>query len=327
MILLLGATGLLGQNLLKLLLEQGRRVKCIVREGSDIDASIVKLASSGQLTIVNGSILDKSFLLKHMWGCTKVVNCAGITDMSLKSVDDYRPVNSELPLTLANLAYESGVHCFIDVSSANTVDPGSAGSPANENTPFGGPFTVSPYARSKRESEAALMDFAASHSRLRIVIILPGFMIGPYDSKPSSGRLLLAARRKPLMAVPPGGKSFIDVRDVASAIAGAIDNPLAQGRHLTTGKALTFKEFYSIQAKVCKYWQACVTLPRSICLALGSIGDKMEARGRSNLFVSRNIRQLLVEEWYDDSRARKDLNMPQTPIEQSIKAFFDYYAK
>ena len=161
MILLLGATGLLGQNLLKLFLEQGRRVKCIVREGSSIDASIVRTAAPGQLTVVNGSILDKPFVLKQMWGCTEVVNCAGTTDMSLKSIDDYRPVNTDLPLTLANLAYETGVHCFVDVSSANTVDPGSAGSPANENTPFGGPFSVSLYARSKRESEQALIDFAA----------------------------------------------------------------------------------------------------------------------------------------------------------------------
>ncbi|MBP5522533.1 MAG: NAD-dependent epimerase/dehydratase family protein [Bacteroidales bacterium] len=327
MILLLGATGLLGQNLLKLFLEQGRRVKCLVREGSSIDASIVRAAAPGQLTIVNGSILDKAFVLKQMWGCTKVVNCAGTTDMSLKSIGDYRPVNTDLPLTLANLAYETGVHCFVDVSSANTVDPGTAGSPANEDTPFGGPFTASLYARSKRESEKALMDFAASHSRLRIVIILPGFMIGPFDSKPSSGRLLLAAWRKPLMAVPRGGKSFIDVRDVAAAIAAAIDNTLAQGRYLTTGKALTLKEFYSLQAKTCKYWQACFTLPRWLCLALGRIGDKLEARGRSNMFVSRNVRQLLVEEWYDDSRARKDLGMPHSPLEQSIKDFFEYYAK
>ena len=327
MILLLGATGLLGQNLLKLFLEQGRRVKCIVREGSSIDASIVKTAAPGQLTVVNGSILDKPFVLKQMWGCTEVVNCAGTTDMSLKSIDDYRPVNTDLPLTLANLAYETGVHCFVDVSSANTVDPGSAGSPANENTPFGGPFSVSLYARSKRESEQALMDFAASHPRLRIVIVLPGFMIGPFDSKPSSGQLLLAGRRKPLMPVPRGGKSFIDVRDVSAAIASALDNPLAQGRYLTTGKALTLKEFYSLQAKTCKYWQLCFILPRWLCLALGGVGDRLEARGRSNLFVSRNIRQLLVEEWYDNSRALKDLNMPQTPLEQSIKAFFDYYAK
>jgi dihydroflavonol-4-reductase len=217
-----------------------------------------------------------------------------------------------------------GGRLLVDVSSANTVDPGNADSPSDENRGFGGPFSASLYARSKRESELALTEFAASHPGLRTVIILPGFMIGPFDSKPSSGKLLDTAYRKPFMAVPPGGKSFIDVRDVAAAIAGAIDNPLAAGRYLTTGKAMTLKEFYALQAKVCGYSQACLVLPSGLCLAAGSIGDRLEARGHRNLVVSRNVRQLLIEEWYDDSRARRELGMPDTPLEQSIKDYFGY---
>ncbi|MBO6169540.1 MAG: NAD-dependent epimerase/dehydratase family protein [Bacteroidales bacterium] len=327
MILLLGATGLLGHNVLKLLLQQGRRVRCIIREGSTIDPEVSASAAPGALDIVRGSIMDKQLLMKQMWGCTTVINCAGTTDMTLSSIDDYRPVNTELPSLLARLLYETGGSTLIDISSANTIDPGTAGSPSNEDTPFGGPFSGSLYARSKRESEQALMEFAATHSRLRIVILLPGFMIGPYDTKPSSGQLLLAAYKKPLMAVPPGGKSFIDVRDVASAVVGAIDNQLAQGRYLTTGKAMTLKEFYSLQANVCSYRQLCTVLPRGLCLAAGGLGDKLEARGRKNLIVSRNVRQLLVEEWYDDSKARSELGMSSTPIEQSIRDFFAYYDK
>lgn len=324
MILLLGSTGLLGQNLLKLLLRQGRKVRCIIREGSRIDAAVIAAAVPGQLELVRGSILDKSLLKEQIRGCDTAVNCAGVTDMTLGSMDDYRPVNSDLPLTLARLMDETGGKLLVDVSSANTVDAGSADSPADEDCGFGGPFSASLYARSKRESELALADFAASHPRLRVVMILPGFMIGPFDSKPSSGKLLDVAYRKPLMAVPPGGKSFIDVRDVASAIVGAIDNPLAQGRYLATGKALTLKEFYSLQAKVCGYSQACVTIPRKLCLAGGAIGDRLEAGGSRNLLVSRNVRQLLIEEWYDDSRARRELGMPDTPLEQSIKDYFEY---
>lgn len=327
MILLIGASGLLGHNLLALLLSQGQRVRCIVRDRSRLDSRVVGMALPGQLDIVEGSILDRAFLMKNLWGCTTAINCAGITDMTLGSVNEYREVNATLPLMLAQLMDETGGHTLIDVSTANTVDPGSADSPADESRPFGGPFSGSFYARSKRESETALLEFAKSHPRLRTVIILPGFMIGPYDRKPSSGRLLLTGYRKPLMAVPPGGKSFIDVRDVAAAIVGAISNPLAQGRYLTTGKSLTLKEFYHIQASVCGYRQTCFTLPRKICLAAGRFGDWLERHGRKVLFASRNVRQLMVEEWYDDSRARNELGLPCTPIERSIEDFFGYNAR
>ena len=324
MILLLGATGLLGQNLLKMLLQQGRDVRVVVREGSSIDPSIL---AEGPVDVIQGSILNDTVLERAVYGCKQVINCAGVTDMSLSRPEDYRPINTELPLRLAKAldAVTGGV--LVDVSSANTICPGTADSPSNEDSPFGGPFTASLYARSKRESEKLLLDFAQEHRFTRIVILLPGFMVGPYDSKPSSGKLLDAAYRKPVMPVPPGGKSFIDVRDVAAAAIGALDNPLAQGRYLTTGKAMTIKEFYQLQARVCGYSQTYVPLPRKLCLAVGGVGDRIEQNGRMTIATSRNIRQLLVEECYDDSRARTELGMPCTPLEQSIKDYFEYAAR
>ena len=327
MILLLGATGLLGHNVLELLLRQGRRVRCIVRQGSSIDPAVLAQTAEGQVDIVTGSLLDEDLLIRCMDGCNEVVNCAGITDMSLPRIDDFRPVNTWLPLKLAELLDAASGGTLVDVSTANTVAPGTSDNPSNEDAPFGGPFSASLYARSKRESERALLAFADTHLRTRIVILLPGFMTGPFDRKPSSGKLLLAAYRKPLMAVTRGGKSFVDVRDVAAAVVGALSNPLAQGRYLTTGKALSLKEFYSIQSKVCGYRQRYLMLPRRLCLAVGRLGDWLERQGKGNLFTSRNVRQLLVEEYYDDSRARRELGMSNTPLEQSIKDFFEYHER
>lgn len=326
MTLLLGATGLLGHNVLKLLLQGSRRVRIVVREGSEVDASVIETARPGQLDVIRGSILDDAVLERAVEGCSEVINCAGVTDMSLPRIEDYRPVNTELPLRLAGMLNNGSGGVLVDVSTANTVCPGTADAPATEDSPFGGPFAASLYARSKRESEKLLLDFAQVHRRTRIVILLPGFMIGPYDRKPSSGKLLDAAWRKPVMAVPPGGKSFIDARDVAAAAVAALSNPLAQGRYLTTGKALSLKEFYEIQARVCGYRQVAVPAPRKLCLAVGSVGDRIERGGRATSATSRNIRQLLIDEYYDDSRARKDLGLSHTPIEQSIKDYFDYAA-
>ena len=327
MILLLGATGLLGHNVLKLLLQKGYHVRAIVREGSFIDPEVLACAVSGQLSVVTGSVLDSKLLMKELWGCDVAVNCAGTTDMSLTSIDDYLPVNAVLPATLARLMFETGGRALIHVSSANTVDPGTEERASDENTAFGGPFAASLYARSKREGEQRLLEFARSHPSLRTVVLLPGFMIGPYDMKPSSGKLLLSAYRKPLMAAPQGSKSFIDVRDVASAVLGAIVNPKASGRYLTTGKALSLQEFFCLQAKVCGYRQAFIPLPRKLCLTVGSVGDKLEERGRRSMATSRNIRQLLVGEYYDNTRARTELGMNVSPLEGAIRDFFTHYER
>ncbi|MBR4826568.1 MAG: NAD-dependent epimerase/dehydratase family protein [Bacteroidales bacterium] len=324
MILLLGATGLLGQNLLKMLLQKGLRVRAVVREGSVIDPEVL---AEGPLDVIQGSILNDAVLERAVTGCDSIINCAGVTDMSLTRPEDYRPINTDLPLKLARLLDEGSGGVLVDVSSANTICPGTADAPANEDSPFGGPFAASLYARSKRDSEKLLLDFASTHRRTRIAILMPGFMIGPYDRKPSSGKLLDAGWRKPVMPVPPGGKSFIDARDVAAAAIGALGNPLAEGRYLTTGKSLSLKEFYELQARVCGYRQMYIPLPRKLCLGVGSVGDRIEKSGRRISATTRNIRQLLIEECYDDSRARKELGMPATPLEQSIKDYFDYAAR
>lgn len=326
MILLLGASGFLGHNVLKLLLQQGRKVRIVLRDGAGIDGGVLACASDGQLDVVRGSILSDAVLERAVRGCTGVVNCAGVTDMSLPDIEDYRPVNSRLPIRLAQMLDGNSGGVLVDVSTANTVDPGTAERPSDENTPFGGPFSASLYARSKLESERLLADFASTHLRTRIVIVLPGFMVGPYDRKPSSGKLLEAAYRLPVMAVPGGGKSFVDVRDVAAAIAGALDNEAAAGRYLTTGQAYSLKDFYAIQARVCGYKQICMTLPAGLCVGVGKAFDRIEQKGRHVLATSRNIRQMLVEEYYDNSRARKELGMPCTPLEQSIKDYFEYAA-
>ena len=324
MTLLLGASGLLGHNVLKLLLQRGEAVRVVIREGSSIDPGVLKYAAPGQLDVIRGSILSDSVLERAVSRCNRIVNCAGVTDMTLPSIEDYRPVNTRLPLRLAELLDNGSGGVLVDVSTANTVDPGTADHPSNEDTPFGGPFSASLYARSKLESERALTDFAATHLRTRIVMILPGFMIGPYDIKPSSGKLLDAAYRKPVMAAPPGGKTFVDARDVAAAIVSALDNERASGRYLTTGQSYTLKDFYAIQARVCGYRQAFVSLPRGLCLKAGVVFDRMEQKGKRVLATTRNVRQLLIVEYYDDSRARNELGMPHTPLEQSIKDYFEY---
>ena len=320
MVLLIGATGLLGHNLLKLLLEKGTSVRCIVRRGSTLLEEVTSLAKTGQLELVTGSPLDEALLKSAMAGCSAVVNCAGITDMTLPSIDDYRPLNTGLPLMIASFMEEAVTEVFVEVSTANTIAPGTRENPSDESAPFGGPFTDSLYARSKKEAEDALMQFGGKG---RIVIVNPGFMVGPYDVKPSSGALLLASYKKPVMVAPDGGKSFVDVRDVAAAILGAIENTSASGRYLLTGEAMTFREFYTLQAGVCGYKQKFLTPHEFTAKAFGYVGDTLARLGIHNIALSHNIRQMLIQEFYDNSRARDELAMPSTPISESIRDFFD----
>src|SRR5690606_20062376 len=109
----------------------------------------------------------------------------------------------------------SGVKKFIFVSSANTIGYGSKNGLGNEKNPMKAPFTKSWYALSKFEAEQYLL----THNKdMELNIINPTFMIGGYDSKPSSGKIILMGWKKELIFYPCGGKNFVAVKDVSQAI-------------------------------------------------------------------------------------------------------------
>ena len=99
-VLLLGASGLLGHNVLRLLIESGNRVVALVRR---VDA----LRLGGDYEVRLGSLLDYPTLLAAAEGCDAVINCAGVTDMSLRR-GDYTAVNTTLCASLLEVMKRLG---------------------------------------------------------------------------------------------------------------------------------------------------------------------------------------------------------------------------
>ena len=82
-VLLLGATGLLGHNVLRRLLAEGHQVIALVRKGGRI-----QMDHDGCKVMECENINDRRVLFVPMSECDAVINCAGVTDMSLLSIDD-----------------------------------------------------------------------------------------------------------------------------------------------------------------------------------------------------------------------------------------------
>lgn len=314
-VVLLGGSGLLGQNVLRQLLRERHEVTLLLRP-----SAVAPHAVAG-LTVVRGSLLDDDDLRQAATGCQAIVNCAGTTDMSLRRMSDYLPVNRDLCQRMVTLMEQLGISTLVHVSTANTIGYGLPDRWAAEDAPMQSPFSASFYACSKREGEKLLSLAAQQHPHWHVVTVCPGFIVGAYDAKPSSGQLLLAAYRRRLMVVPSGGKSFVHAADVAVAVANALTMGCSGERYLATGDNLSLRQFYRLQARVCGYRQRCLSLPNILLLAAGWIGDVLRAVGVRTQLSSCNVRQLMVREYYNCDKARRQLRMPRTPIEQAIADF------
>lgn len=317
-VLLLGTTGLLGHNVLEQLLSHGHEVRALVRTPNKV------VIHHDALEVVHGS-LDFADLDNSAQGCDAIINCAGVTNMSLLTYDEYVDINSNLPKRLVDVMNNHGINTLVHVSTANTIGYGSKDCMATEECPIELPFKESYYAASKNVGEEFLFQESQLHPEKHIIVVNPGFMIGAYDIKPSSGTLLLTGYRKPLMAAPKGGKSFVSARDAAVAIANALSMGRNGERYLLTGENMSMRDFYRLQAEVMHYRQHLISLPNWLVLAVGRVGDLIRKMSITTQVSTRNVRQLLIMEYYDNSKARRELQMPQTPIAEAIRDFFDWW--
>ena len=82
------------------------------------------------------------------------------------------------------------INTIVYVSSANTIGYGTKEQLADESFPIRFPFTDSFYAQSKSASEQLFIEASRKPNR-HIIIVNPTFMIGAFDPKPSSGKLMI----------------------------------------------------------------------------------------------------------------------------------------
>lgn len=322
-VLLLGATGLLGHNVLQRLLAEGHRVVVLVRRRRSLRIPVTGFE------VLESPSFDNDALLCAAEGCEAVVNCAGVTDMSLLHLEDYLGVNRDLCVRVIAAMKHHGIRRLVHVSTVNTIGHGTELHPADESQPMRPPFADSFYARSKRLGEEVMQEGMRDYPGMEAVIINPGYMLGAYDVKPSSGRMLLAAYRKPLMFAPRGGKAFVHVVDVAQAAVNALERGVPGNRYIVVNSqaCMSIKELYRLQAAVCGYRQRVVTAPDWLLLAAGRVGDLLRLMGVKTQVSTCNIRQLLVCEYYDNHHGLCDLGFSETPIADAIRDFHSWKNK
>ena len=308
---------MLGHNVLRRLMAEGHEVTALVRRSDGI-----RLPYGGWHTVV-GSPLDYATLCRAADGCEAVVNCAGTTDMSLPDLESYMPMNRDLCGLVVRLMEERDIRVVVHTSTVNTIGYGSKGNPADEEAPMQPPFEGSYYADSKAAGEKVVIGAARRHADWHVVVVNPGFMIGAYDAKPSSGRLLLAGFRRRLMVAPSGGKAFVAVEDVAQAVVAALTKGNNGGRYIVANNrgCIGIAQLYRMQARVMGYRQYVMTVPDWLLSVAGKVGDGLRFMGLGTELSTLNVRQLMVHEYYDNRRGREELQFAETPIEQAILEF------
>ncbi len=312
-IFITGADGILGNNLVRILLDSKRDIKIFIEtgkkarylEGLDIEKSW-------------GSILNYEELKDAMNGCDVVIHAAAKTDTWPTRHESYWKINVEGTKNVIKAVKELGISKLIHIGTANSFGTGDDTRFGNENKPYtAGKYRLD-YIGTKYAAQIEVLK-AVEEDDLNAVVMNPTFMIGPYDSKPSSGTMILAVYQGKIPGSPAGGRNFVYVGDVAQAIVEAIEKGEKGQCYILGHENLTYKEAFGKMAEALGVKAPKLNMPRWLTLAYGGIMSVSAAIFRFKPSVSYPMALISTEKhYYSSDKAVKELGMPQTPISDAL---------
>ncbi|MEX1039498.1 MAG: NAD-dependent epimerase/dehydratase family protein [Pirellulaceae bacterium] len=316
-VLVTGATGLVGNNVVRLLLEQGHQVRVLVRPTAD-RRSLEGL----ELEIIPGDVTDTASLTTACQHQTHVIHSAAMVHIGWTGAEAMHQVNVGGTEQVAQAALAAGAR-LVHVSSVDALGVGRRDQPANEESPRTGKVEC-PYVQTKRAAEERLQTLFAAG--LPGLIVNPGFMLGPWDWKPSSGKMLLEfIKNRPPMA-PRGGCSVADVRDVAQAIVNACTQGQTGHNYILGGENLRYVDLWRRFAKITGTRAPFSAMGPLVAKSVGLIGDlTTNFKGQEAEFNSAAIRMSDQYHYYDSSKAKMELGYQSRPTEEAIEAAWGWF--
>ena len=318
--LVTGATGFVGGNLVRVLAEKGYRVRYIARGGKDAIAAkdlsgVEKLA---------GDLVDHASLARAVADTDVVFHAGALVSFLERDRKEMERVNVEGTEVLLRLSKQAGVKRFVHISTVDTVGTVPDGSPAHEETPYNLHALHNVYPDTKTAAEERVK--AAAAAGQDCVIVNPGFMIGAYDSKPSSSGMVLEMMRGKGVLAPSGGNSFVDVLDVCRGCILADERGVSGQRYILAGHNLTYYEFWTKIAGIVGKRKPLGVAPGWLAMFVAACVEGLAAlRGKRPLFSRAETRFSLMDHYFASGKAERELGYAFSPIEPAIERARDWF--
>ena len=310
-VLVTGANGLLGTNTVLELLEQGFLVKAFVR-----NRKYTPNFNHANLKFFIGDITCIDDLENAMSDCQFAIHIAALVDPKLRLYDTFHKVNIEGTKNVMNVAIKHNIKKVIYVSTANAFGWGAKEDLGNELIGMKPPFSKIPYAITKYRAQHYVL---SKSNEMNVIVVNPTFIIGANDSKPSSGRIILNCLRNRFVFCPPGGKNFVCAKDVSRGIINAMRYGKNGEAYILANENLSFYEFFVKVRSHTKNNFRIIKVPYWSIKIIGYFGSLLRFLGIETPISIENIESLCISSFYSNKKARTELSVNFTSIDNGIK--------
>jgi dihydroflavonol-4-reductase len=316
-----GATGFIGGAVTRKLLGAGHDVRALVRPNAN-----TQQLDGLPVEHVIGDLSDQDTLRRAMAGCEWVFHVAALYSYWGYRWEDYYQTNvlgTRHVLEAARLAKVEGV---VYTSSVAVLGVHHDHTPATEDTPSSLDDRIGPYQRSKFLAEDIARE--AAHEGLPVVIVNPSTPVGVGDHKPTpTGKIIVDWLNGRMFAYVDTGLNVVDVEDVAAGHLLAAEKGRSGERYILGGENLTLKQMLDLLAELSGQPPARVRIPHAVAFAWSLVDVALARLYPRHVPTATPVKVRLSRryEFYDPSKAVRELGLPQTPAREGLRKAVAWY--
>lgn len=324
LVLVTGANGHLGNNLVRLLISKGYLVRASVRNIKN-----TKPFEGLDCEVVQADITDKDSMVKALRNVETFYAVGAVFKLWAKDPKkEIYDINMLGCKVMVEAAAEAGVKRIVYVSSIAALDY-TKGVPINEESGYN-PDRRDMYYNSKNDGEKLAFELARKHN-IELVAVLPSAMIGSIivDRLSNSNEILKAILDNKLPIETKITLNWIDVKDVAEGCYLAATRGHAGERYiLANEKCMTITESIEVANELIPELnlKKPVPVPKLVLYLFGGLlglGAKISGNAPAMTTKEVNMFYGLIQD-FDISKAQKELGFRPQPSKQALKSALLY---
>lgn len=312
MILVTGGAGLLGNELITQLLQQGKPIKALYNK------TPLAIFNNSLVQQIQCNILDIIGLEEAMEGIEEVYHCAAIVSFSPKQKQQLFKINIEGTANVVNAALSAGVKKMVYVSSVAALGRIREDKPIDETMNWTPETSNSAYGQSKYFGEMEVWRGIAEG--LNAVMVNPTIILGNGNWEDSSTKIFKNVYNE-FPWYTTGSTGFVDVKDVAKIMIDLMQSNITAQRFIVSAENKTYQQVFNLIAKgFGKKQPAKKVTPFFAALAWRVEAIKSWFTKNDPLLTKETTKTALAKVTFDNSKLLKHLpNFTYTKIEDTIE--------
>lgn len=313
MILVTGATGHIGNVLVRRLLASGKDVIVLshMRQPAKVFGDL-------PIKVRDGDITEYSSLKSAFSGIEMVYHLAAKISISSGELDLLKAINTQGTANVVKACLKNCVKRLVYVSSVHALEETPNGVPIIENVPDNLADVWGDYAKSK---VLAYKEVMKGYTKgLDVVVVFPTGVIGPYDHKPSQiGQLITNYLQGKTVNYINGKYDYVDVRDVVSGIILAAEKGKSGEGYALGGHVLAVNEMLNILENTSGTKARLRKIPLWLAYYASFFAEFFsKLKGEEPVFTPYSVKVLQSNSLISSQKARDELGYKVRPVAQTL---------